>query len=329
MSYRVLQETIRKAGTVDTSAADEENSSTKKSPRAKIFLAFLAVIIISGIVWQVVARIQSEQKFEAANHASYLENKARYASYLDMDYAADPDLENKRYDVAVNNQNSKLYQRVEFVMEIPSPGNREKGIIYFAPDYTGKTQERLDKLNMLLVIGKGSSFAAGADFPVTIDRLITDQENVEVHAIDNGFLQGKAAWRKDDLAPNLKDGLYGKIFLMQAVGYSLTAGEGVDKDGYMADFNQAEFLFNVYFAVVSPSIEDITDRSAYLYPHEDGHTETLIANLNGIIAEQPELLDGTGLAAPLTLDNVLNDRESVWKIIHRLDSGQMARFRTH
>jgi hypothetical protein len=78
-----------------------------------------------------------------------------------------------------------------------------------------------------------------------------------------------------------------------------------------------------------PPPEAVQRGTVWFYPHKDGHTLTLIDNLNAVIADDPELLEGSGLTAPLTLDAVVNEQDAVWVIIHKLDPGQMERFRSH
>ena len=252
-----------------------------------------------------------------------------YAYDFQMAHAANPEIEGSPDGIgrmSIVDSNLAPYSSIEFAMELPPPEQRKRGVIYIAPDQSGKTQERLDYFNSMFVhIG---SVENGTDFPLTIEALINDRQLImsdtlymEVSHINR---LSEPEWQKE------REILYAKIFLLQAT-CSEPKPDGVnqmDKDRYVSPVSKSE-NFSLTFTATPPSDSEMAARSFYLYPHEDGHTDTLIANLNGIIAEQPELLDGTGLAAPLTLDNVLNDRESVWKIIHRLDSGQIARFRTH
>ena len=246
-----------------------------------------------------------------------------------MIYAANPEIEgspNIIELVSIDKSNLAPYSSIEFAMELPPPEQRKRGVIYIAPDPSGKTQERLDYFNSMIIHMADTDKSTG--FPFTFENLINDRE---ILMADTLYMEvshinrlSEPEWQKE------REILYAKIFLLQAT-CSEPKPDGVnqmDKDRYVSPVSKSE-NFSLTFTATPPSDSEMAARSFYLYPHEDGHTDTLIANLNGIIAEQPELLDGTGLAAPLTLDNVLNDRESVWKIIHRLDSGQIARFRTH
>ena len=259
-----------------------------------------------------------------------------YSNDFQMIYAANPEVENSAedsYTLAIIN-NLKHYSRIEFAMELPPPEQRERGVIYIAPDPSGKTQERLDYFNSLLARYDSPVEESGIGFPLTVDDLVSEHkavmsigDNLYLRTSDIG-LMNESEWQRE------RDLLYAVIFSMQAAGNKDDAesvqrnSQSIEKDSYVA-FISASKNHQIMFVATPPADSEMAACSFYLYPHEDGHTETLIANLNGIIAEQPGLMDGTGLAAPLTLDNILNDREQVWKIIHRLDSGQMARFRTH
>jgi hypothetical protein len=182
-------------------------------------------------------------------------------------------------------------------------------------------------------------------FPVTYDSLINERGMIAYYCKDN-FIKGSDYLEFREPVWNcLRDGLYGKIFLLQAKGRPLTRADGsrvtIDSDDYLGNMNSAFGIMaadkqtaqavDLVFSDEPPNDSGLEDGKLYLYPHRQGHTDTLIDNLNQIVAESPELLsllEDSGLSAPLTLDNVLNDREQVWKVINHMDSEQITRFRS-
>jgi hypothetical protein len=301
------------------------DSGKKKHRKLKIvcFVTVVLLIIGSLLAYFVIYQNYLEKK-EDEFYWQFL-----YAYDFRMLHVADPEIERSPEGgefIDISRSDLIKYSRIDFVMELPPPEQRKRGVIYIAPDTSGKTQERLDYFNSMLIGTSG--IEQSPEFPLTIDFLVNEHERFISDTMHRTLSDmerlPKSEWQRE------REILYAKVFLLQAAGEVTESGgaKSIDKDGYarhLRDYDE----YPLVFAAAPPADGEAAAQTFYLYPHEDGHTDTLIANLNGIIAEQPGLLNGTGLEAPLTLEDVLNDRDELWMVIHRLDSAQMARFRTH
>jgi hypothetical protein len=303
------------------------DSGKKKHRKLKIAcLVALAFLLVGCPLTRYV--LYPNYRLNQIREERAFDKQFTFANDFEMIYVGNPEIEGRQVGINVSmltsNDRSK-YSKVEFVMVLPPPEQREHGVIHFAPNPSGKTQDRLDYYNLLLIYG--GEYGYDPAFPRTMDFLINERQTIMsgtlfMRVSDQGNLS-ESEWQRQ------REILYAKIFLLQAEGevtvYETT--ESIDKDGYarhLRDYDEYPLVF-----AAPPADGEAAAQTFYLYPHEDGHTDTLLASLNGIIAEQPELLKYTDLEAPLTLDNILNDRDELWMVIHRLDSAQMARFRTH
>ena len=281
---------------------------------------YIAIAIGAVVIVALISAIAMDNAMAVDKRKNLLQPGAQFADNFAMECLANPEIGLRNFERTIL-QDTMQYSEIAFVMELPPPDQVKKGSIYFAP--SERTQEALDYFNFRISAGQA---ARETGFPVTMDKLIAQQEAMQAACSDMEFDYSTYEGFSRDMKASMADRLYGEVFMLQGAWCESADGRSIflDKDRY-----DVAAVSTDLFTADAPTIDNLAEHILYLYPHKDGHTETLIANLNGIIAGQPGLLDGTGLAAPLTLDNILNDREQVWKIIHRLDSGQMARFRTH
>lgn len=256
-----------------------------------------------------------------------IEDDAYYAYDFRMECTANPSISMFTYTTEIP-QNAELYTGFEFVMEAPRYDLREKGMLYFSPG--SATQGRLDFFNAAIAL-QNPDVDSDSGFPIAMDRLIGDHESMM--ALCDGLYgveSGGKFWAEDirhideSRLANLRTGLYAKTFLFQAD----VQGIGAETMAYMKSLNTDDEV-SVSFVSELPGDYVTSYGVICFYPNRQGHTQRLIDNLNAIVAESPELLEDSSLTAPLTMEDVVNERTAVWQLITRMDSGQIARFRSH
>lgn len=265
---------------------------------------------------------------------------AGYADDFQMRCIANPEIKGNSSYISEIPRKTESYSSVRFGMELPNADGCEPNTVYFAPDYSGKTQASIDYYNYRIALAHPDNDITPYPFPTTYDELINNSTFITYNCkslfiAPRSYLDyPKPVW------DCLREGLYAKIFMLQAKGQPIAAYDGfefpIEPDNYLNSLNstvgghfeaaQSVPPIKMVFVAEPPANDELAEGSLYLYPHQEGNTRQLIGKLNQVVAESPELLDGTGLSAPLTIENILHDHEQVWKIINGLSLNQVMYF---
>jgi hypothetical protein len=283
--------------------------------------------IISGLIlfYYINSHLTLQQQISQLDKYQSMSDEIYYAYDFRMQCTHNPmPSSNSDFYVTYILQDIAQYSKIEFVIEVPRYDRREKGTLYFSSG--GGTQTRLYNLNINLAL-QNPDIGSDIGFPVTLDSLINDRQAVMAKC--GGVGQGASdspgmTWGGNSDFASLKSGLYAKVFLFQT---DEQQSEQAEPD-FMTKLN-VKYATPIIFSADPPGDYPVDDGTVYFYPNQQGHTLTLIDNLNIIIAENPELLDDSDLVAPLTLENIVNDRNAVWQIVNQLDARQIAQFRAH
>jgi hypothetical protein len=313
------------APSTPSESADEPTVNQYRIRPAPLITAIVLGIVSGLIMFNITNdHLVLQQNKSLWEKYNVLDRDVDYAYDFDMDCTANPFLYGSYgYYVTDIIENAEQYSRVEFVIEVPRYDKREKGVLYFSSG--GGTQSRLYNLNIELAL-ENPDIGSDLNFPVTLDSLVNDPD--AIRAKRDGLGQGRRfhpaeRWPGSSEFANLRAGLYAKIFLFQTEQQM-----GPTEPNFMVRLNTDDEI-PIVFSAGSPGDYPVDDGTVYFYPSQQGHTLTLIDNLNTIIAENPELLADSDLVAPLTLENIVNDRNAVWQIINQLDARQIAQFRAH